>query len=113
MYNNQIYFQVSESNVLASGAIGTQNYTYVPDYADPNLTKKQAEDAAKAKAQSKLYKLWGYGAEPEATENRQLLSAFMTEHRSSQIIMLESKVFDRREPEPEPEPPEPEPNAAE
>lgn len=106
MYNNQIYFQVSESNVLSNNTIGTQDYIFIPDYDNPNLTKEEAEKAAKLEAQSKLYKLWGYGAKPESGESRQLLSACMTEHRHGQIIMLEAKVFDYRQPEPEP--PEPE-----
>lgn len=88
MYNNQIYYTVTESNVLSNDTVGVQNYVY--------MTKTEAE--------SKLYRLWGYGANPEAGEARQLLSAYMTEHSHDRIILLESKVFDYREPEPEPEP---------
>jgi hypothetical protein len=108
MYNNQIFYVVTEANVLSNDTIGTQTYTYVPNYANPDLTKQQAEDAAKADAQNKLYRLWAYGAKPDEGETRQLFSASMTEYRGNQIIMLESKVFDYRQPEPAPEP-EPEP----
>jgi len=89
MTPNTVYWTVTESNVLASDNIGVQNYVY--------MTKTEAE--------SKLFKLWGYAANPEAGETRQLLSAYMTEHRGDRIILLENKVFDRRKyPEPEPEP---------
>lgn len=91
MTPDTIYWEVHESNVAASDAISTAVYTYTD--------KHQAEN--------KLYRLWAYGAQPDQGETRQLLSAFMTEHRGKQIILLESKVFDFRvypEPEPEPEP---------
>ena len=85
MYNNQKFYVVHEANISASDVISLANYAFTD--------KEQAE--------SKLYRLWAYGANPEAGETRQLLSAFMTEHSGNRIIMLESKVFDRREPEPE------------
>lgn len=107
MYNNQKFYVVTEANVGANDVINMANYTFVPDYA--NLPAKEAEDKAKSQAQSKLYRLWAYGAQPDAGETRQLLSAFMTEHQHDRIIVLEAKVFDYREPEPAPEPPEPEP----
>jgi hypothetical protein len=88
MYNNQKFWVVSEANVGANDTINMASYTFTD----------------KAQAESKLYRLWGYGANPEQGETRQLLSAYMTEHRGNQIIMLEAKVFDYRQPEPEPEP---------
>ena len=94
MYNNQIFYVVTEANVASNDSISTAIYAFTD----------------KAQAQSKLYRLWGYGANPDAGETRQLLSAYMTEHDHDRIIMLESKVFDYRQPEPAPEPePEPEP----
>ena len=88
MYKDTPYWTVTESNVLSNDTIGIQNYVYM----------------TKAEAESKLYRLWGYGANPEIGETRQLLSAYLTEHRSDRIIMLECKVFDYRQPEPAPEP---------
>lgn len=95
MTPNTIYWTVSESNISASDVINVANYTF---------TDKNA-------AYAKLYRLWGYDANPESGETRQLLSAYLTEHRHGQIILLEQKVFDYRtypQPEPEPEPEEPE-----
>ena len=89
MTPNTIYWEVHESNVSANDTISTAVYTF--------MNKNQAEN--------KLYRLWAYGVQPDAGETRQLLSAFMTEHRGKQIILLESKVFDfRTYPTPEPEP---------
>lgn len=102
MYNNEKFYLVTEANVLSNDSIATQIYAYYPDYA--NKEPKQAEDDAKAQAQAKMFRLWAYGATPEQGETRQLLSAYMTEHRGNQIIMLEAKVFDYRSPEPAPEP---------
>lgn len=94
MYNNQKFWVVSEANVGANDVINLANYAFTD--------KQQAE--------SKLYRLWGYGANPDQGETRQLLSAFLTEHDHDRIILLEAKVFDYRAPEPAPEPePEPEP----
>lgn len=104
MYNTDKFYLVTEANVLANDTIGTQVYAYAPNYANPNLTKQQAEDAAKAEAQNKLYRLWAYGAKPDAGETRQYFSATMTEYDHGRAILLESKVFDYRQPEPEPEP---------
>jgi hypothetical protein len=87
MYKDTTYWTVTESNVLSNDTVGIQNYVYM----------NQSE------AYSKLYRLWGYGANPEQGETRQLLSAYLTEHRGNQIILLEAKVFDYRQPEPEPE----------
>ena len=87
MYNNQKFWVVTEANVSASDVISMANYTFTD----------------KAQAESKLYRLWGYGANPEQGETRQLLSAYLTEHRGKQIILLEAKVFDYRQPEPVPE----------
>ena len=92
MYKNTKYWTVTESNVLSNDTVGVQNYVYM----------------TKAEAESKLYRLWGYGANPESGETRQLLSAYMTEHTGDHIAILESKVLDYRQPEPAPEP-EPEP----
>ena len=86
MYKNTPYWTVTESNVLANDTVVMQNYVYI--------NKNEAE--------SKLYRLWGYGANPEAGETRQLLSAYMTEHRGDRIVLLEARVFDYRDPEPEP-----------
>jgi hypothetical protein len=91
MYNNEKFWVVTEANVGASDVINMANYTFT------------GADGEK-QAYSKLYRLWGYGANPEQGETRQLLSAYMTEHRGNQIILLEAKVFDYREPEPAPEP---------
>ena len=88
MYNNQKFYVVTEANVSSSDVIQMATYTF--------LDKSQAE--------SKLYRLWGYGANPEQGETRQLLSAYLTEHDHDRIILLEAKVFDYRQPEPEPEP---------
>ena len=91
MYNNEKFYLVTEANVLSNDSIGTQVYTYTG--AD-----------AKAQAQAKLYRLWGYGANPDQGETRQLLSAAMMEYSGNKAILLESKVFDYRQPEPAPEP---------
>ena len=96
MYNNQKFYVVTEANVSSNDVIQMATYTF--------LDKQQAE--------SKLYRLWGYGANPEQGETRQLLSAYLTEHDHDRIIMLDAKVFDYRQPEPEPEP-TPEPNEGE
>ena len=88
MYNNQKFYTVTEVNVTASDNIATQVYAFTDQAA----------------AQSKLYRLWGYGANPDAGETRQFLSAYMMEHDHDRGILLESKVFDYREPEPAPEP---------
>ena len=94
MYNNVTYYTVTESNVLANDTVGVQDYVFTD----------------KPQAEAKLYKLWGYAANPPEEETRQLFSAYLTEHRHNSIILLESKVFDYRQPEPAPEPePEPEP----
>jgi hypothetical protein len=93
MYNNQKFYLVTEANVLANDTIGTQVYAYTGDNA-------------KSDAQNKLYRLWAYGAKPDEGETRQLFSASMTEYRGGKAILLESKVFDYREPAPEPEPEE-------
>ena len=95
MYNNEKFYVVSEANISAGNVIQMANYTYLD----------------KGQAQSKLYRLWGYGANPEESEKRQLLSAYMTEHDHDRVIMLECRVFDYRAPEPAPEP-EPEPEQA-
>jgi hypothetical protein len=92
MYNNQKFWVVTEANVGSNDTINMASYTFTD----------------KNQAQSKLYRLWGYGSNPDSGETRQLLSAYMTEHRGNQIIMLESKVFDYRQPEPAPEVDEPE-----
>ena len=92
MYKNQIYYTVTEANILASDNIGTQIYVY--------NTRNEAEQ--------KLYRLWGYAANPESGDTKQCFSIWMTENRYDKTIMLESKVFDYRSNEPEPEP-EPEP----
>lgn len=80
MYKNQVYWTVTESNVLSNDTVGVQNYVYM----------------AKNEAYAKLYRLWGYGANPESGEPRQLLSAYLTEHNGERIILLECKVFDYR-----------------
>ena len=87
MYNTAKYWTVTESNVLANDTVGSATYVY----------------NTRAEAESKLYRLWGYGANPESGETRQLLSAYMTEHSHDRITMLECRVFDYREPEPEPD----------
>ena len=89
MYNTEKFYLVTEANVLSNDTIGTQVYAYVGENA-------------KADAQNKLYRLWAYGAKPDEGENRQLLSASMTEYTGNKAILLESKVFDYRQPEPEP-----------
>lgn len=104
MYNTDKFYLVTEGNVSANDTVVTQVYAYAPNYANPNLTKKQAEDAAKAQAQNKLYRLWAYGAQPDQGETRQYFSATMTEYDHGRAILLESKVFDYRQPEPAPEP---------
>jgi hypothetical protein len=91
MYNTEKFWVVTEANVSANDVIIMANYTFTGANG-------------KSQAESKLYRLWGYGANPDSGETRQLLSAYMTEHRGSQIIMLEAKVFDYRKPEPAPEP---------
>lgn len=97
MYNNEIFYTVTEANVSANGTVVTQVYAY-------------SGDGAKEEAQNKLYRLWAYGAKPDAGETRIYFSATMTEYFHDRAILLESKVFDYREPEPAPEPePEPEP----
>ena len=88
MYNNQKFWVVSEANVGANDVINLANYAFTD----------------KNQAQSKLYRLWGYGANPDQGETRQLLSAYLTEHDHDRIILLEQKVFDYRQPEPAPEP---------
>lgn len=88
MYNNQKFWVVTEANVGANDVINLADYAFTD----------------KSQAQSKLYRLWGYGANPDPGETRQLLSACMTEHDHDRIILLEAKVFDYRQPEPEPEP---------
>lgn len=91
MTPDAIYWEVHESNVAANDSISTAIYTYTD----------------KGQAESKLYRLWGYGANPDQGETRQLLSAYLTEHRHGQIVLLEAKVFDyRKYPEPGPEPEE-------
>lgn len=89
MYNTEKFWVVSEANVGANDTINMANYTFTGANG-------------KSQAESKLYRLWGYGANPEQGETRQLLSAYMTEHRGNQIILLEAKVFDYRQAEPEP-----------
>ena len=84
MYNNEKFYVVTEANVSASDVINMANHTFTD----------------KSQAESKLYRLCGYGANPEQGETRKLLSAYMTEHDHDRIIMLEAKVFDYREPEP-------------
>ena len=88
MYNTQKFYVVTEANVGANDVINIATYAYTD----------------KAQAESKLYRLWAYGANPDVGETRQLLSAYMTEHVGDRIILLESKVFDFRQPEPAPEP---------
>ncbi len=91
MYNNQIYYTVTESNVLQNDQIATANYTFT----EKNL------------AEAKLYSLWAYGANiPEG--GPQCMSAYMMEHRHDRTILLESKTFDYRQPKPAPEIDEPE-----
>ena len=92
MYNTEKFYLVTEANVLANDTIGTQTYAYTGENAQ-------------SEAQNKLYRLWAYGAKPDEGETRQLFSASMTEYSGSKAILLESKVFDYREPEPEPVPP--------
>lgn len=91
MYNNQKFYIVTEANVMSNDTIGTQVYAYTGENA-------------LAEAQNKLYRLWAYGAKPDAGETRQLFSATMSEYSNGRTILLESKVFDYREPEPAPEP---------
>ena len=91
MYNTEKFYVVTEANVGANDTINMANYTFVGE-------------ENKGAAYSKLYRLWGYGANPEQGETRQLLSAYLTEHDHDRIILLEAKVFDYRQPEPEPEP---------
>lgn len=91
MYNTEKFYTVTEANIMANDTIGTQVYAYVGENA-------------KADAQNKLYRLWAYGAKPDAGETRQYFSATMTEYDHGRAILLESKVFDYRQPEPAPEP---------
>lgn len=91
MYNNEKFWVVSEANVGANDTINMANYTFTGANG-------------KSQAESKLYRLWGYGANPESGETRQLLSAAMMEYSGNKAILLESKVFDYRQPEPVPEP---------
>lgn len=93
MYNNQKFAIVTEANILANDTIGTQVYAY---------TGVNAE----AEASAKVFKLWGYGADPEVGDTRQYFSATMTVYEHGRAILTESKVFDYRQPEPEPEPEE-------
>ena len=102
MYNTQKFYVVTEANISANDVINMATYTFVPDYA--NFSTKEAEDKARSQAESKLYRLWGYGANPDAGETRKLLSAYMTEHDPDRIIILDAKVFDYRQPEPASEP---------
>ena len=95
MYNTEKFYLVTEANILASDNIGTQVYTFTGEKAREN-------------AYNKLYSLWAYGVKPTSDDTRQLLSATLTEYSGSRAVMLESKVFDYRQPEPAPEP-EPEP----
>jgi len=88
MYNNQIYYTITESNILENDTIATQNYTFMD----------------KNKAAAKLYSLWAYAADLPEGATSQCMSVYMTEHRHDRNIMLESKVFDYRESEPIPEP---------
>lgn len=88
MYNNEKFYLVTEANVLASGNVGTQVYVY--------MTRGEAE--------SKLYKLWGYAANPPAEETKQYFSATMAEYDHGRAVLLEGKVFDYRAPQPAPEP---------
>ena len=91
MYNNEVFYTVTEANVSAAGVVVTQVYA-------------DSGDGAKEDAQNKLYRLWAYGAKPDAGETRIYFSATMTEYFHDGAILLESKVFDYRQPEPEPEP---------
>ena len=91
MNNTEKFYTVTEANVLANDTIGTQVYVYTGDNA-------------KSQAQNKLYRLWAYGANPDQGETRQYFSATMHEYSHGKAIILESKVFDYREPEPAPEP---------
>ena len=87
MYNTEKFYLVTEGNVSANDTVVTQVYAYTD----------------KAQAQNKLYRLWAYGANPDQGETRQYFSATMTEYNHNNAILLESKVFDYRQPEPEPE----------
>ena len=94
MNRNEVFYTVTEANVMSNDTIGTQIYTYT----GPN---------AKSEAQNKLYRLWAYGAKPDEGETRQYFSATLTEYSGNRAILLECKAFDYRsapEPEPEPEP---------
>jgi transposase len=91
MYNNQKFWVVTEANVLSNDTIGTQVYAYTGDNA-------------KEDAYNKLYRLWSYGVKPDTGETRQYFSATLTEYDGNRAVMLESKVFDYRQPEPAPEP---------
>lgn len=90
MYNTEKFYLITETNILANDTIGTQVYAYTGENA-------------KTDAQNKLYRLWAYGAKPDKGETRQYFSASMTEYSGGKAILLESKVFDYRQPEPAPE----------
>ena len=96
MYNTEKFYLVTEGNVSANDTVVTQVYAYTGE-------------GAKADAENKLYRLWAYGAKPDQGETRQYFSATMAEYNHGNVIMLESKVFDYRQPEPDPEPPVNEP----
>ena len=90
MYNNQVYYTVVESNILANDNIATAYYTFFD---------RKAADA-------KLYSIWSYAANPPEDQTIQCFSAFLIQTTHDRAMMLESKVFDRRSPEPLPEPEE-------
>lgn len=88
MYNNKIYWTVTESNILENDNIATQSYTFLE----------------KGPAQAKLYNIWAYAADKPVENPTQCMSVTLMETRSDRNVLLESKVFDYRQPEPEPEP---------
>lgn len=81
MNTDTVYWVVTESNISASDIINMANTTFLD----------------KNKAYSKLYKLLAYYADPDPSETRKLLSAYMTEHHSDAIFIVEYRVFDRRD----------------
>jgi hypothetical protein len=91
MYNNEEFYTVTEANVSAAGAVVTQVYAY-------------SGDGALEDAQNKLYRLWAYGAKPDAGETRKYFSATLNRYDHGRVLQMESKVFDYRDPEPAPEP---------